>query len=183
MKTSVTTPQKTSDINQSKALLSFYNRFEQLFIEPDTNLLCYKEPIQDTCRAEMKLCVPLSLFLPLFSLAHTYSDSGHPGLFKNIRQYFFWPGRYKWIVYLIEDWIECQTIKTKRHDLHEVPLEQWGQLESPPFKTIDIDHIGPLSRSSNSNTHCLFVVDAFFRFLGAYPIQLETPELKPLSTH
>ena len=119
------------DINQSKALLSCYKKFEQLFIEPNTNLLCYREPIQDTCRTEMKICVPLSLFLPLFSLAHTHSHSGHPGIFKtfeNIRQYFFRPGRYKWLVYLIEDCIECQTSETKRLDLHEALLEQWGEL-------------------------------------------------------
>ena len=173
MKTSDTRPEKTPDINQSKALLSYYNKFEQLFIEPDTNLLCYREPIQDTCRTEMKICVPLSLFLTLFSLAHTHSHSGHPGIFKtleNIRQYFFWPGRYKWIVYLIEDCIECQTNKTKRHDLHEAPLEQWGELETTPFKTIHIDHKGPLHPSSNS-THCLVVVDAFSRFIGAYPVR------------
>ena len=40
IKTSDTRPQKTPDINQSKALLSYYNKFEQLFIEPDTKLLC-----------------------------------------------------------------------------------------------------------------------------------------------
>ena len=62
MKTSDIRPQKTPDVSQSKALLSYYNKFEQLFIEPDTNLLCYREPIQDTCRTEMKICVPLSLF-------------------------------------------------------------------------------------------------------------------------
>ena len=76
----------------------------------------------------MKICVPLSLFLPLFSLAHTRSHSVHPGIFKtskNIRQYFFWPGGYTWIVYLIEDCIECQSNKTKRHYLHEAPLEKW----------------------------------------------------------
>ena len=129
IKTSDTRPQKTPNIQQSKALLSYYNKFEQLFIEPDTNLLCYREPVQDTCNTEMKICVPLSLFLPLFSLDHTHSHSGYPGIFKtfeNIRQYFFWPGRYKWIVYLIEDCTECQTIETERHDLHEATLEQWG---------------------------------------------------------
>ena len=82
MKTSDIRPQKTPDINQSKALLSYYNKFEQLYIKPDTNLLCYKQPIHDTCRTEMKIRVPSSLFLPLFSLAHTHSQSGHPGIFK-----------------------------------------------------------------------------------------------------
>ena len=80
----------------------------------------------------MKICVPLSLFLPLFKLAHTHSHSAHPGIFKtfeNVRKYFFWAGRYKWIVYFIEDCIECQTKKSKHHDLHEALLEQWGELK------------------------------------------------------
>ena len=127
----------------------------------------------------MKICVPLSLFLPLFSLAPTHSHSGHPGIFKNfenIRQHFFWPGRYKWIVYLIEGCVECQTNKTKRHDLHEAPLEQWGELETTPFKTIHIHHKGPLRPSSNSNTHCLVVVDACSSFLGAYPVRDTGPQ-------
>ena len=116
-KTLDTRRQKTPDIKQSKALLSYYNKFEQLSIEHDINLLCYREPIQDICKAQMKICVPFWFLLPLFSLAYTHSHSRHPGIFKtfeNVRQFFFWPGRYKWIVYLIEDCIECQTNKTKR---------------------------------------------------------------------
>ena len=122
----------------------------------------------------MKICVPLSLFLPLFKLAHTHSHSGHPGIFKtfeSVRQNFFWPGRYKWIVHLIEDCIECQTSKSNCHDLHEAPLKQWVELETTPFKTIHIDHKGPLRPSSNSNNHCSVVVDAFSRFIGVYPVK------------
>ena len=33
-------PTKTHDINQSKTLLSYFNRFEQLFIDEETNFLC-----------------------------------------------------------------------------------------------------------------------------------------------
>ena len=175
IKTWNTRLQKRPNINQTKALLSYYYKFEQLFIEPGINLLCYREPNQDTCKTEGKICVPLSIVLPLFSLAHTHSHSGHPGKFKsseNIRHYFLWPGRCKWIVYLIEGCIESQTNKKKRHDLHEAPLEQWGQPETTPFKTKHIDHKGPLSSSSNSNTHCPVVVDAFSRFLGAYPVRV-----------
>ena len=84
IKPSDTRPQKTPDVNQSKALLSYYNKFEQLFIETNTNLLCYREPIQDTCKTEMKICVPLSVLLPLFSLAHAHSHSGHPRIFKTL---------------------------------------------------------------------------------------------------
>ena len=117
---------ETHDINQSKAKLSYFNRFEQLFIDEETYFLWYNSTLQETSKTEMKKCVPFSLFLPLFKMAHTHSHSGHPGVFKtfeNVRQYFFWPGRYKWIVYVIEDCIEFQTNKSKRHDLHEALLE------------------------------------------------------------
>ena len=94
-KTSYTRSQKTPDINQSKALLSFYIKFQYFSFQVDTNLLCYREPVQDTCKTEMEICVPLSLFLPLFFLTHTHRHSGNPGILKTfeyIRQYFFWPG-------------------------------------------------------------------------------------------
>ena len=174
IKISHTRHQRTPDINQSKALLSYYKKFEQLFIEHDINFLCCREPIQDTCKTQMKICVSSSLFLPLCSSAHTHSLSSHPVIFETfekIRQKFIWLGRYKWRVHLFEDCIDCQTNKTKRHDLHEAPLEQWGEIETTPFNTIHSDHKAPLRPSSTSNTHCLFVVDAFSRFLGAYPVR------------
>ena len=46
-----------------------------------------------------------------------------------------------------------------------------GEIETTPFKTIHIVHKGPIRACSNSNNHCLFVVDAFSRFLGAYPVR------------
>ena len=117
---------------------------------------------------------PYHSFVPLFSLTHTHSHSGSPGIFKTfeiIRQYFFWPGRYKWIVYPIKECLECQTNKTKRHDLHEAPLKQREEQELTPFKTIHIDHKGLVRPSSSSNTHYLVVVDVFSRFIGAYPVR------------
>ena len=53
-KKSDTRPAKTHDINQSKALLSYFNRFEQLFIDEETNLLCYNETVQETSKTDMK---------------------------------------------------------------------------------------------------------------------------------
>ena len=63
-------------------MLSNYNKFEVFFIEYETNLLCYREPIQDPCRTEKKICVLLSFFPPLFALANTHSRSSYPGIFE-----------------------------------------------------------------------------------------------------
>ena len=84
-------PAKTHDINQSKALLSYFDKFEQNLIDEESNRLCYYEQVQETNKTEKKICVPLSLFLPLFELAYTHSHSDHPVLFKtfeNVRQIF-----------------------------------------------------------------------------------------------
>ena len=50
--------------------------------------------------------------------------------------------------------------KPKRKDLNEAPLQQWGQLETIPMKTIHIDHKGPLRQSSHGKNFCLVVIDA-----------------------
>ena len=113
-------PVKTHDeINQSKALLSNFNIMEQLFIDEEPTSYAITNQFKKQTKLEMKICLPLSLFLPLFKLSHTHSHSGHPRSFKTfetIRQYFFQPGGYKWIVYLIESCRECQTNKSKCHD-------------------------------------------------------------------
>ena len=117
------------------------------------------------------MCSLISLPTTLLSCPYTKPWWSSGKTFENIGQYFFRPRRYNWIVKLIEDCIESQTNKTKRHDLDETPMEQWGELQTTPFKTIHIDHKGPLHPSSNSNTHCLVEVDAFSRFIGAYPVR------------
>ena len=50
-------------------------------------------------------------------------------------------------------------------------MEQWGELETKPFKKIHFDRNGPLNPSSNSNTYCLVVEEASSRLLGAYPVE------------
>ena len=112
--------------------------------------------------------MPLSHFLPFFNLAHSPSHSGHPRKIKSIengKQYFFSPGRHKWIVYLIKSCIEYQPNKSKGHALHDAPLEQWGEFETTRFKTIHMDHKGMLKPSSNSYDHCLVVFAAFSNLL------------------
>ena len=66
---------------------------------------------------------------------------------------------------LLHDCLECQKNKPKRKDLNEAPLQQLGQLETIPMKTIHIDHKGPLRPSSHGKNFCLVVIDAFSRYL------------------
>ena len=76
---------------------------------------------------------------------------------------------FDWICALTADCLTCQSNKPKPKHRNEVPLEEW-QNETIPFRTIHIDHKGPLHPQGNGNHHCLLVIDVFFRFLMVYPV-------------
>ena len=76
---------------------------------------------------------------------------------------------FDWMCALTADCLTCQNNKPKPKHRNEVPSEEW-QNETVPFRTIHIDHKGPLQPPSNRNLHCLLVIDAFSGFLEAYPV-------------
>ena len=76
---------------------------------------------------------------------------------------------FDWICALTADCLTCQNNKPKPKHRNEVPLEDW-QKETVPFRTIHIDHKGPLHPPSNRNFHCLLIIDDFSRFLMVYPV-------------
>ena len=87
--------------------------------------------------------------------------------YNNAKRFYFWPGMFDWICALTADCPTCQNNKPKPKHRNEVPLEEW-QNETIPFRTIHINHKGPLHQPSNRNFHCLFVFDAFCCFLMVY---------------
>ena len=80
---------------------------------------------------------------------------------------------FHWICALTADCLTCQNNKPKPKHRNEVPLEEW-QNETVPFRTIHIDHKGPIHPTSAGNVHCLLIVDAFSRFLMVYPVRNTT---------
>ena len=97
---------------------------------------------------------------------------GHMGASKtyaNAKRFYYWPGMFDWICALTADCITCRNNKPKPKHRNEVPLEEW-QNDTIPFRTVHIDHKGPLHPPSNRNLHCLLVIDAFSRFLMVYPV-------------
>ena len=156
---------------QSKALSSYLNKFELLSLLG--KFFCIEQTSDNPEVKEIKICVPMSLFIKLFELAHTDQLAGHVGKDKtiaNIKRFFFWPGMYKWITQLIAGCLDCQKNEHKRHDLNQAPLEQWTDTVPFPFHNVHIDHTGPINSTSNGKKHCLVVVDSFYRFLQVYPV-------------
>ena len=163
---------KSPEIQQSKALLRFCQEFNRLLIEDGGQLLCYNEPLDKLEEENLRICLPLSLFLACFRLGHYNEFSGHMGATKtyaNAKRFYYWPGMFDWICALTADCLTCQNNKPKRKHRNEVPLEDW-QNETVPFRTIHIDHKRPINPTSASNIHCLLIVDAFPRFLMVYPV-------------
>ena len=167
---------KLPEIQQSKCLLRYCQEFNRLLIEEEGQLLCYNEPSDKPEEENLRICLLLSLFLECFQLGHYNEMSGHvgaPKTYANTKSFYHWPGMFDWICALTADCLTCQNNKLKPKHRNEVPLEEW-QNETVPFRTIHIDHKGPIHPTSASNVHCLLIVDAFSRFLMAYPVRNTT---------
>ena len=167
---------KLPEIQQSKGFLRYCQEFNRLLIEEEGQLLCYNEPSDKLEEENLRICLPLSLFLACFRLGHYNEMGGHMGKTKtyaNAQRFYYWPGMFDWICALTADCLICQNNKHKPMHRNEVPLEEW-QNETVPFRTIHIDHQGPIHPTSASNVHCLLIVDAFSRFPMVYPVRNRT---------
>ena len=167
---------KSPEIQQSKGLLRYCQEFNRLLIEDEGQLVCYNEPADKLEEDNLRICLPLSLFLACFRLGHYNEMGGHMGATKtyaNAKRFYYWPGMFDWICALTADCLTCQNNKPKPKHRNEVPLEEW-QNETVPFCTIHIDHKGPIHPTSAGNVHCLLIVDAFSRFLMVYPVRNTT---------
>ena len=54
---------KIPEIQQSKGLLRYCQEFDRLLIEEEGQLLCYNEPTDKLVDENLRICLPLSLFL------------------------------------------------------------------------------------------------------------------------
>ena len=173
IKTGQLPPPKSQELQHSKGLSRYFHEFDRLLIEEQGNLLCYNEPSDNPDHEQLRICLPLSLFLACFRLGHYNDLGGHMGAEKtylNTKRFYYWPGMHDWICALTQDCVSCQSNKPKPKRDQEIPLEDC-ETETQVFRTIHIDHKGPLNPQSNGNSHCLLIIDAFSRFLMAYPVR------------
>ena len=171
-----TIPENTPKIRHSKALSAYRKQFNKLHLQ-DGTLCLDKIDTNNPNKATTVICLPMTLFLKSFQLAHEHPLAGHMGenkTMETIRSFFYWPGMYKWVHALIADCINCQSNKHKRHDINEAEVQKWSEKVPLPFHTVHIDHKGPLNPKSFGYQHCLVVVDAFSRFIQVYPVQSTT---------
>ena len=73
---------KSPEIQQSKGLLRYCQEFNRLVIEEGGQLFCYNEPSDKLEDENLRICLPLSLFLACFRLGHYNEMGGHMGASK-----------------------------------------------------------------------------------------------------
>ena len=130
------------ELQQSKGLLRYCQEFNRLLIEEEGQLLCYNEPLDKLDEENLRICLPLSLFLARFRLGHYNEMGGNMGATKtyaNAKRVYFRPGMFDWTCALRADCLTCQNFKPKPKHQNEVPQEKW-QNKTVPFRTVHIDH-------------------------------------------
>ena len=73
---------KSPEIQQFKGLLRYCQEFNRLLIEDEGQLLCYNETTDKLEEENLRICLPLSLFLECFRLGHYNEIGGHMGATK-----------------------------------------------------------------------------------------------------
>ena len=118
---------KAPEIRQSKGLLRYGQELDRLLIEEHGQLLCYDEPSDTLDKENLKVFLPLSLFLACFRMGHYNELGGHIGASKTYttaKRFYYWPGMFDWICTLTAECLACQNNEPKPKHPNEVPLEK-----------------------------------------------------------
>ena len=104
-----------------------------------------------------------------------HDDLGHLGADKvinNLGKLYWFPQMHDKIKEHIQNCFKCiefSPISGKREGfLHSIPK---GNL---PFRTIHIDHMGPLEKSTQGHRHLFVIIHAFTKFVRLYPCKSTT---------
>ena len=73
---------RVPEIRQSKGLIRYGHELDRLLIEEHGQLLCYDEPSETLDENNLRICLPLSLFLACFRMGHYNKLGGHMGASK-----------------------------------------------------------------------------------------------------
>ena len=73
---------RAPETRQSKGLLRYGQELGRLLIEEHGQILCYGEPSDTLDEMNLRICLPLSLFLICFRMGHYDELGGHMGASK-----------------------------------------------------------------------------------------------------
>ncbi|MCP4522967.1 MAG: hypothetical protein GY828_01980, partial [Candidatus Gracilibacteria bacterium] len=108
----------------SPVLRKFALNLNNFQIHEQTDILCRREFSKDNpggVDGIDKICLPLSLVIPVFYQAHAGVLQGHYGITKTLatmKNTYYFPGLFKWCITMIADCLPCQKNKAVRKDLN-----------------------------------------------------------------
>ena len=83
---------RAPEIRQPKGLLRYGQELDGLLIEEHGQLLCYDEPSDTLDETNLRICLPLSLFLACYRIGHYNEIRGHMGASKtyaNAKRFYY----------------------------------------------------------------------------------------------
>ncbi|XP_051173489.1 uncharacterized protein LOC127289546 [Leptopilina boulardi] len=97
--------------------------------------------------------------------SHTSADR----TVEKIREFYFFPGMYRYVRQHVRSCIQCILSKAKTGC-------QAGQLHpinpgTRPFAKVHVDHVGPFVTTASKNTHALVLTDTLTRFVICKPVR------------
>ena len=113
-----------------------------------------------------KLCLPFSLLLTVFYIAHSRDLSGHPGrenTYAAIPENYYFPN--------MESDTYTRFSESPDEQVHALMVPQQSFLEVSPYfnHRIEMEPKGLFSTSSDRNSYVYVIVDAFTHYVVLYP--------------
>ena len=148
------------------------------FYFQDDLLVCDDTRDVGVSNKRRKVVVPKSMIIEIFNVTHESLNACHQGYHKTIeriREHFYWPGLTSDIRNLINSCKSCQERRAyKSKDLASL---QRVPAPSSPFSVIHCDVIGPLPTTVKGNKFIISYIDAFSKWIEAYPIPTPNSEV------
>jgi hypothetical protein len=115
--------------------------------------------------------IPNSLVPTLLHAAHCDALSGHFGINKlwyKLRYKYYWPQMYNNIKSFVQSCKQCQLRKIP----NQVPAGKLQTIQSStPMELINIDYVGPISRTRKGNEYLIVAIDHFTKWAFARPVK------------
>ena len=145
----------------NKTLLRYFRKVNNTTINENTDILEYQT-------ADFKVpCLPLSMMLIAFNSSHTLNTKGHSGsekTYSNFIEDFYFPKAPIWIKILCNDCILCQLNKPYPNQKQIAEKKDFKRQSLYFNHRKSFDTKGPISLSSEGNSHIMVIVDAFTHY-------------------